>query len=885
MSTPWHTKSSAAVIEELRSGERGLSTAEAKLRLAHYGRNTLPEAKADSIFTIFLRQFQSPLIYILVAASIVVFVIGEVVDGSIILAVLLFNAVVGTIQEGKAQNTLHALKKFVETKATALRDDTEVIISDTELVPGDILILQEGEKVPADMRVIVSNNLTVDEAALTGESEPVHKTSEREVDGETVGHYTNIVYKGTSIVSGNGRAVVVATGSETSIGAIASKIVIVHTEIPLKANIRYLSRLIIATVAIISAVIFTLGIAVGKPVADMFATIVSLSVSIVPEGLPIVVTLILAMGVWRMSKRNALVKKLQAVEALGQASVIAVDKTGTITKNELVIQKVYVGEQMFDVRGVGYEPTGSISLHGHEISAANHSELLLAGKIGAFCANARVMYDEEAKRWRITGDPTEAAMLVLSQKLGFHKEDLERESPVIAEIPFDYRLKYHALFHNVAGKNFLTTVGAPEVILELSETILLDGKRKALTPAGRKNLESVFHHMSQEGLRVVAFAIDPDAGKTLKPETVRNLAFVGFYGMKDATRPEAALAVKIAESAGVRVVMITGDHKITAQAIAKEIGIWREGDEVLTGPEIDGMSDAELSERLKTVSVFARVHPEHKMRIIGAYRAQGEVVAMTGDGVNDAPSLVAADLGVAMGNIGTEVAKEASDIVLLDDNLESIVSAIEEGRSIYNTIKKVVLYLFSTSMGEVFAIIGALILGYPLPILAAQIIWLNFVTDGFLDVSLAMEPKEKHLLDGKFEKPNKYLVDTLMVQRMALMAVVMAIGTLYLFNHYYEADLAKAWTISLTVLAAFQWFNAWNCRSDSKSIFKMNPFSNTYLVGATVLVILLQLLAIYTPVMNTFLKTVPLTLSDWMAIVPVAVSIVLVEEIRKLLYR
>lgn len=839
----------------------------------------------DSIFTIFLHQFQSPLIYILIAASVVVFVIGEVVDGSIILAVLLFNAIVGTIQEGKAQNTLLALKKFIETKATVLRDDKEIIISDTELVPGDILILQEGEKIPADARVVISHNLKADEATLTGESEPVHKTSEQEIEGETVGQYKNMVYKGTNIVAGNGRAIVIATGTQTTIGTIASKIALVNTEIPLKGNIRYLSRLIIITVAVVSTVIFALGIAVGKPVKDMFTTVVSLSVSIVPEGLPIVVTLILAMGVWRMSKRNALIKKLQAVEALGQASIIAVDKTGTITKNELVIQKVYVGSKMFDIGGVGYEPKGNIRLDGRETSAVNYPELLFAGKIGAFCASAQVMYSEEDKRFQISGDPTEAAMLVFSQKLGFHKEDLERESAVAGEIPFDYRLKYHAMLHAVDGKNLLTAVGAPEVILELSDTIWSDGKRKELTDEERKNLESIFYKMSQEGLRVVAFAIDPDAGKTLKPEKISDLSFVGFYGMRDATRPEATSAIRKAEMAGMKVVMITGDHKITAQAIAKEIGIWREGDSVLTGLEIDSMSDADLRDQLKTVSVFARVNPEHKMRIIGAYRARGEVVAMTGDGVNDAPSLVAADLGVSMGKIGTEVAKEASDIVLLDDNLESIVSAIEEGRSIYKTIKKVILYLFSTSMGEVFTIIGALALGFPLPILAAQIIWLNFVTDGFIDVSLAMEPKEHHLLDGKFEKPKKYLVDKLMAKRMILMSLAMAVGTIFIFKNYYEADLAKAWTMSLTVLAVFQWFNAWNCRSESKSIFRMNPFSNKYLVWAMVTVITLQILAVYSPLMNTFLKTVPLNLSDWLVLVPVAILIVLVEEIRKIFAR
>lgn len=885
MNNFWHAKSGTAVIKELRSSERGLSSDEARLRIQQYGLNKLLETKVDGIITIFFRQFQSPLIYILLSASIVVFVIGGVVDGLIILAVLLFNAIVGSIQEGKAQNTLLALKKFVETKTAVLRDDKEIIIPDTELVPGDILIFQEGEKIPADARVIVSNNLKVDEAALTGESEPAYKTSEIKAAGESIGQHKNIAYKGTNIVSGNGRGVVVATGSQTAIGAIASKIALVNTEIPLKGNIRYLSRLIIATVAIISATIFTFGIMAGKPAKEMFALVVSLSVSIVPEGLPIVVTLILAMGVWRMSKRNALVKKLQAVEALGQASIIAVDKTGTITKNELVIQKVYAGEKMFNIGGVGYEPKGDITFDGRITDAASHPELLLAGKIGAFCANARVMFSEEDKRFRVTGDPTEAAMLVLSQKLGFHKGDLERDSRVIGEIPFDYRLKYHALLHADGEKNFLMVAGAPEVILELSDTMWKDDKRKKLASIDKKRLEETFYHMSQEGLRVVAFAINPVAGKILKPEKIRELSFAGFYGMRDATRPEAASAIRKAERAGVKVVMITGDHKITAEAIAKEIGIWRENDKALTGVEIDAMSSEELSGRLKTVSVFARVNPEHKMKIIGAYRALGEVVAMTGDGVNDAPSLVAADLGVAMGNIGTEVAKEASDIVLLDDNLESIILAIEEGRSIYKTIKKVILYLFSTSMGEVFTIIGALILGYPLPILVAQIIWLNFVTDGFLDISLAMDPKEGHLLDGKFEKPKKYIVDKPMIKRMALMSLVMAVGTLYLFKNYYEADLAKALTMSLTVLAAFQWFNVWNCRSEHKSIFWMNPFSNKYLVSATVTVIMLQLFAIYTPTMNMFLKTVPLDVSDWIALAPIAALIVLAEEIRKGLAR
>lgn len=872
MSREWHTKTISEVLETIRSSERGLTSNEARRRIGEFGRNKLPEAKVDGAAIIFFRQFQSPLIYILLAASLIVFATGETIDGSIILAVLFFNAIVGTIQEGKAQNTLLALKKFVETKATVLRDEKELIIPDAEVAPGDIIILQEGEKVPADARVTLSNILKIDEAALTGESEPVQKTADiiKAADIPTP-EQKNMVFKGTHVVAGHGRAIVVATGSDTIIGKIAKVVATIDTEIPLKTNIRYLSRLIIITVSSISGLLFFLGLAFGKSAKEMFATAVSLSVSIIPEGLPIVMTLVLASGVWRMSKRNALVKKLQAVEALGQARVIAVDKTGTVTKNEMVIQKVFVNNKLFAVSGIGYEPKGEIMMDGSLIEPANHPELLRAGKIAALCASARVMFSETDEQWRIAGDPTEAAMLVFAQKVGFHKGDLEREMPLVSEIPFDYRLKYHATVH----KNLLTVVGAPEIVLNLSK----------LTENGRRELESVFLKLSAEGLRVVAFAESHNAPDVLSPENIESLSFGGFFGMKDALRPEVKDALAKAEAAGIRVVMITGDHKITAEAIAKEAGIYRIGDSILTGQEIDDMSDSELKEELAKTSVFARATPEHKLRIINAYKLKGEIVAMTGDGVNDATSLVAADLGVAMGKIGTEVAKEAADIVLLDDNFGSIVSAVEEGRSIYKTIKKVILYLFSTSVGEVLTIAGALFLGYPLPILPAQIIWLNFVTDGFLDVALAMEPKEGGLLKSNFEKPKKYLVDSLMAQRMFFMALPMMIGALFLFKNYFEADMVKAWTISLTALAVFQWFNAWNCRSEEKSIFQTNPFSNKFLIATTILVIALQLAAVYNPIMQKILRTTALEFSEWAIIVLVAFSIIAVEEIRKFFYR
>lgn len=881
----WHTKTPADVFETLHTNEEGLTNEEVNIRLKNHGYNKFPEGKVDSVFFILLRQFQSPLIYILFIASVVMFAMGEFVDGYIIIAILVFNAVVGAIQEGKAQNTLLALKKFVETKATVLRDGKELIISDTHVVPGDIIILNEGEKIPADARVILSNSLKVSEASMTGESEPVQKIVDV-LEGEELpsADQKNMVFKGTNIVFGNGRAVVTETGSQTIVGKIAKQISTIDTEIPLKANIRYLSKLIIIATAGMSIFLFVSGVLLGKSIKEMFTTVVSLSVSVIPEGLPIVVTLILATGVWRMSKRNALVKKLQAVEALGQARIIAVDKTGTITKNELIVQKVFVNGKMFDVSGDGYEPKGEVYLNGDLVDISSE-EMVMSGKIAALSSTARVMFSDEENMWHVAGDPTEAAMIVFAQKVGIHKDEIEKENVLLEELPFDYRLKYHATIHRVDNKKYLTVTGAPEVLIGLSNKILHNGEVQDFNIKEKEEMESIFTSMSEEGLRVIAFAELVDPAEELGPDMIQGLTFVGFYGMRDSLRKEVAPAMEKAIAAGVRVVMITGDHKITAQAIAKEAGIYHDGDGVLTGEDIDSLSTKELADKLSNVTVFARVNPSHKLNIIKAFQSRGEIVAMTGDGVNDAPSLVEADLGVAMGVIGTEVAKEAADIILLDDNFESIISAIEEGRSIYKTIKNVILYLFTTSLAGVFAITGALFLGFPLPLLAVQIIWLNFVTDGFLDVALAMDPKEKGLLSGKFEKPKKYLIDTLMVKRMILMATTMSIITLVVFSGYYEENIVKAWTMSLTLLAAFQWFNVWNCRSEYKSIFTTNPFTNKFLVGSTIAIILLQIFAVNNSTMQHFLHTTSLSLNEWMTIIILASSVTLVEETRKFFFR
>ena len=886
MNTFWHTITKEKIFQSLETSEGGLTHAEARVRLEKGGANTLPEGRPTSLLYIFLSQFQSPLIYTLLGASGLVYIIGETADALIILVVLLFNAVVGAFQEGRAQNTLLALRKYVETRAIVLRGSKEYIIKDSEVVPGDILILNEGEKIPADARIIESQGLKLDEASLTGESDTVSKTVDViSWEGAPTPEQKNMVFKGTYIVSGNGKAVVVATGIETVIGKIAKEIAVIDTEIPLKKSIKKLSHFILVAVGVVGVLVFLIGVSSGNTAGSMFAVVVSLAVSVIPEGLPIVMTLVLASGVWRMSKQNALVKKLQAVEALGQARILAVDKTGTITKNELVVREVWLPGEKFEVRGIGYESLGEIYKDGVRVSPADHKNLLFAGRLTTLLAHARVSFSEEQQRWFVTGDPTEASMLVLGEKLGFLKDPLLLEHPLRAEIPFDYRLKVHAAIHQDGAHGLLTIIGAPEAVIGRSTMVYEDGIKVPLSEESKIRIQQGVLELSQKGLRVVAIGYKETQESSLTESSLEGVCFVGFLGMQDTLRPEVFSAMERAREAGIQVVMITGDHAVTAQSIALQAGIYTEGDGVLTGFEIDTMSDADLARELNRVTVFARVTPEHKMRIIKAYKARGEVVAMTGDGVNDAPSLVAADLGVAMGIMGTEVAKEAADIVLLDDNFGSIISAVEEGRNIYRTIKRVILYLFSTSLGEVLVITGALLLGYPLPILAAQIIWLNFVTDGFLDVALAMEPKEENLLVAKTPPSQKYLLDGSMIRRMIVMALPMTVGTLVLFSFYLETDPVKATTISLTVLAAFQWFNAWNCRSEHKSIFTTNPFTNKFLLGATGIVVILQVVAVYTPFMQKVLHTVPLNQSDWMLVLGVASSIIFVEEVRKLFYR
>ncbi len=875
-----------ALFADFATSARGLAAAEAARRLAVSGENVLPEAPAPRRWQLFFRQFASPLIYVLLGASVVVFALGELVDGAIILVVLTLNAAVGAVQEGRAQDTLRALRHFVDTTATVRRDGSETVVPAREIVPGDVLVLREGEQVAADARLLDAHALKIDEAAFTGESEPVGKTAEPPEGAKLPpsGQH-DMVFKGTQVTTGAGTAVVVATGVHTVIGSIAREVSHLESAIPLQADIRRLSRVIIGIVAAVSVVVFAVGVAEGRDLVSLFAIAVSLAVSIIPEGLPVVLTLILATGVWQMSKRHALVKRLQAVEALGQARVIAVDKTGTVTKNELVVRTAWVAGDSFAVAGAGYDPVGAITANGALVNPAHHADLFHLGKLAALSADARVFFTEEEQEWRIAGDPTEAAIRVFGEKVGFSQDDLRRTTPVVSTLPFDAHTRYRALTYRARGGETLVVSGAPEAVLERCTRIRRGGRNQLLRREDLDAIEVAFMTLSGQGLRVVAFAERARVHGELTAASAAGLSFVGLLGMQDTIRSEVAGALASAHAAGAKVVMITGDDQVTARAIAEQAGIATAESELLTGAEIAAMSDAELAVRVKDVALFARVTPEHKLRIIRAYQQRGELIAMTGDGVNDAPSLVAADLGVAMGGIGTDVAKEAADIILLDDNFGTIVAAIEEGRNIYQTIQKVLLYLFSTSIGEALTILGALALALPLPLLAAQIIWLNFVTDTFLDIALALEPMERGLLARRFAKPGRYLITRLMAARMALMAIPMALGTLFLFSRAAHASPELSWTVALTTLAVFQWLNAWNCRSESESIFSRDLLTNRYLIGATGIVIILQLIAIYTPVFEHILHTVPLGPREWIPILSAAALVVLVEEVRKYIVR
>lgn len=868
----------------------GLSEHDVRLRQKKYGHNILPEKGVDTDFKIFIRQFQSPLIYILLVAALIIFFVGpDSADAFIITGILLFNALIGAIQEGRTSRILASLKKFIVSDCVVIRNGITLVINAEQLVPGDIVLLQEGQRVPADIRLVVSHNLHVDESILTGESLQVSKQSAALSTSTliTIAEQSNMLFKGTYVLTGSGNGVVVAIGTETEVGKIHLSAQEVQAEIPLKKELNKLSVYILIFVLSVCFILFIAGLVTGKPFKELLVTLTALFICVVPEGLPVVLTLVLVSGVYRMAKLRVLVKKMQAVETLGRTDVIVIDKTGTLTRNEMMVSNIWVDNKLLNITGQGYYPLGDIYREDKQVTQADlHKNTQMLGKACLILSNAQITADNSG-RFTVKGDPTEAAMAVFGQKIGFSKAMLEKEYIKIGEIPFDSRLKYHAITCSYDGHGIIFVSGAPETLFSWYRE----------RPEGMQ--EALAQFLSY-GLRVVAIGYKRVDLETLEKilsqrEQVEELIShdliqLGLIGIQDAIRQEVAGAIHDTRNAGLRIIMATGDHQKTALYVAKQVGIFRAGDKALEGKNMDMMAPDALKKIVPSVTVYSRVSPAHKLKLIQLLHEQGHIVAMTGDGVNDVPSLVAADIGIAMGTVGTEVAKEVADIVLLDDSFVNIVTAIKQGRHIFYTLRRVILYFFATNMGEVLIMLFAMVYlfvnpTFPLPLAAAQILWLNLITDGFLDMALSMEPYEKGLLDKEMITSKQHLVDGSILKKTLWMALPMAVGSLGIFMHYYRIDIAFARTMALMSMAMFQWFNAWNCRSEKQSIFALGVFSNPWLIAATIFVLLLQFSIIYVPVLQAIFKTVPLSIYDWIIICSVSSSIILCEELRKLFIR
>ena len=872
----WYQMSGQAVLEKLGTSEEGLSAREAIKRREIYGLNKLAEEERISKLKILLHQFTSPLIYILLIAAAVTLALREYIDCGVIIAVVLLNAAIGYLQEVKAEKSVQALKQLLVTKARAVRDGHEQEISAVDLVPGDIVLLASGSKVPADLRLVHTIELRIDEAMMTGESLPVDKhIAPLAADNLIPADQTNVAFMGTAVVNGRARGVVVATGGATVLGAVAGAVKDISlVKAPIQAKIERFAAVIGMLVMGASMALFAIGLLLGGSLKEMFLIAVAAAVAAIPEGLPIVVTIAMAVGVARMAKKNAIVRTLAAVETLGSTTVICSDKTGTLTKNEMTVTRLHDGQIICDVSGSGYEPNGSILCGGNPASIDPGSSLENLLRIGLLCNESDVY--EDNGRFKIDGDPTEAALIVSAMKAGMEPERERVRYRQLSMVPFESERGYMATLHSHEGGKVIFVKGGPERVIEMCSADK-PAKEAALRTAAA---------FAAEGLRVLAFgwkAAPADMDELTYRDAESGLAFAGLQGMIDPPRPEAIEAITGCKRAGMRVVMITGDHVITAQAIGQTLGIIDEAGDALTGRELEAMSDDELFERVQKVSVYARVAPEHKLRITRQLIRHGEVVAMTGDGVNDAPALKAAHIGIAMGITGTDVAKEASDMVLANDNFASIFSAVKEGRIVFDNLRKVIFFLIPTGLASILSIIGCMALGVPIPYVAAQLLWINLVTNGLQDVSLAFEPGEKGIINRPPRDPREGIMSRLLVERTILVGLVISAGIVWNYMTALKsgASLEHARTVAVTTMVFFQFFQAWNSRSETESVFRVNFFSNPFLFYSLIAAFIAQLAFIYAPPLQWVFRTVPLTAGDWMQIIMTASAVLVVVEIDK----
>jgi len=765
-------------------------------------------------------------------------------------------------------------------RARVLRNGKEKETNSEELVPGDVVILASGTKVPADLRLLKMYELKVEEAMLTGESIPAEKsTSAISEDNLTSGDQKNMTFMGTIVLTGRAKGIVVETGSKTVIGGIAREVKEIGvTKAPLQKKIENFAKYIGFVVLAASVVLFIIGILIGESIHDMFMTAVAAAVAAIPEGLPIVVTIAMSIGVARMARQNAIMRKLPAAETLGSTTVICSDKTGTLTKNEMTVRLIYDGEHIYDVAGSGYEPKGEILHDQMAINTEERKRHLQVLRIGLLC-NESNMYEEDGQ-YKVDGDPTEGALIVSAMKAGLMPEDEKKHYPQIAIIPFESERGYMATLHRHGGKKFIFVKGAPERVLDMcAGADAGDGSQK-------KEILHVAHNFAKEGMRVLAFAckeVSHDGEELTHQNIESGLTFAGLQGMIDPPRLEVIDAIKGCKQAGIRTVMITGDHAVTAVSIAKKLGLGGADPDVILGKELETMSDEDLFQRVKDVSVYARVSPHHKLRIVQQLKKHGEIVAVTGDGVNDAPALKEAHIGVAMGRTGTDVAKEAADMVLADDNFASIFNAVKEGRILFDNIRKVVFFLIPTGMATIISIIATLIFGIPMPYVPTQLLWINIVTNGLQDVALAFEPGERGIIERPPRNPREGILSQLLIERTFLVALIISGGVVYNFISALNegVSLEKARSVAMTTMVFFQFFQAWNSRSEIQSIFRINPLSNPFLFYSMIAAFFAQLAVLYVPALQWVFRTEPLTTKEWINIGIITITIVIAVEIDK----
>ncbi len=919
--TSWHALSADDALDRLASTAQGLSEEESKRRLNEYGENAIRAGGATSPGQILLHQFASPLIYILIVAMIITLVTGHIADAIVIAFVLTLNATIGFIQEYRAENAMQALMKMVSPQATVRRDGERREIASREIVPGDIVLLESGDLIPADVRILEASQLQTDDSILTGESVVVGKDAGVIEGGQDVplGDRRNMAFMGTAVASGRARALVVATGASTQIGQIAGEMRgTVRAQTPLQARMHRFGNRVSLAIVFVCAVAFLVGLSQGVPATEMFLTAVAIAVAAIPEGLPIVMTVALAVSVRKMARRNAIIRRLPAVETLGSCAVIMSDKTGTLTENRMTVQAIWAGGERYEVTGTGLRVDGEIRRIGGDSSGGPHDvqvspdsplhRLLFAGMLAN---ESELRRHSEPGRDELVahGDPTEVALLVAAAKAGLDREELLVAHPQVADVPFESVRQFSATIHrrHTGSDDLIALVkGAPERVLEMSDAVLTaDGEAEL----DREQILAEARRMAGEGLRVLAMAVGTDekAVESTRRAEPRGLRFAGLVGMMDPPRAEVVEAIRRCHGAGIRVIMCTGDHASTASAIAARIGLvpaLEEGEtpEAITGAELLEMSDQELKRRLKDAHVFARVSPQQKLRIVNLIRELGKVVAVTGDGVNDAPALKSAHIGCAMGITGTDVAKEASEMVLADDNFATIYAAVEEGRTAFANIRKATDFLISTSVGVVLAIFGTFVLAafgvfvvdddvtIPLLLLPAQILWLNVVTNGIQDVALAFEPGEEHQYRRPPRDPAEGLMSKLLVERTILVGILLAIVALVMFtwelNRHdglsFSERLAYAQAATLTAMVIFKMLHVGACRSETLSIFRKNVFSNPVLFIGTSASLFVHLSAMYLPPTQFLLGLEPLRMDTWLAIIIAAPSVLVLVELHKL---